>query len=52
MLKKEVERLVILGLLDVQNDSDVGAPYFAKIKPKSNQLHLLSNFRNINKELK
>ena len=29
MLKKEVERLVLLGVLEVANYSERGAPYFA-----------------------
>ena len=29
IFKKEVERLVLLGVLGVANDSEWGAPYFA-----------------------
>ena len=52
MFKKEVERLVLLGFLKVTNDSEWGAPYFDQPKPKSDQLHFLSDFNNINKRLK
>ena len=50
--KKEVERLVLLGFLEVTNDSEWGAPYFAQPKHKSNQVRFLSNFINLNKQLK
>ena len=52
MLKKEVEHLVILGVLEIADDSEWGAQYFAQPKPKSNQVCFLSDFRNINKQLK
>ena len=34
MLKKEVERLVLLEVLEVANDSEWGTPSFAQPKPK------------------
>ena len=34
MFKQEVEHLVVLGVLEVANDSEWVAPYFAKPKPK------------------
>ena len=52
MFKKEVERLVLLGVLEVENDSEWGAPYFAQPKNKSNRVRFLSDFRNLNKQLK
>ena len=52
MLKKEVERLVLLGILEVENYSEWGAPSFAQPKLKPNQVHLLSAFKNPNKKLK
>ena len=52
MLKKEVGRLVLLGILEVANDSEWGAPSFDKPKPKSNLVRFLSDFRNLNKQLK
>ena len=36
MLKKEVERLVLLGFLKVANDSEWGDPSFAQSQPKPN----------------
>ena len=33
---KEVEHLVLLGVLKVANDSEWGAPYFDQPKPRSN----------------
>ena len=52
MLKKEVGRLVLLGVLELANHSKRGAPSFSKLKPKSNRVHFISDFRNINKQLK
>ena len=34
MLKNEVERLVLPGVVEVANDSKCGTPYFAQPKPK------------------
>ena len=51
MFKKEVERLVLLGFLDVDNGSEWRALSFAQHKLKSNQVSFLSDFRNINKKL-
>ena len=50
--KKEVERLVLLGVLKVANDSDWGASSFDQPKPKSNRICFLCEFRNLNKQLK
>ena len=49
IFKKDVERLFILGLLEVANDSEWGSPYFTQTKPKSKQISLLSDFSDINK---
>ena len=49
MFKQGVENLVILEVLEIANDSEWVAPSFAKTIPKSNQLHFLSEFRNLNK---
>ena len=49
MFKKEVEILVRLGVLEVENDSEQGAPYFAQPKSKSNRVSYLSDLRNLNK---
>ena len=34
IFKKEVEHLVLLGVLKVANDPEWGAPYFAQPKPE------------------
>ena len=52
MFKKEVEYLVLLGLLKKSNNSEWWVPSFAQSKPKSNEVSFLSDFRNINKLLK
>ena len=52
MFKQEVEHLVVLGVLELANDSEWVAPSFAKPKHKLNQVHFLSEFRNLNKQLK
>ena len=51
MSKKGVERLILLGFLEVANDPEWGAPTSTQIKPKSNQVSFLSEFRNLNKQL-
>ena len=52
MFKNKVERLFLLGVLEVVNGSEWGDSSFAQLKPKSNRVHLLSYFRNPNKHLK
>ena len=52
MFKKEVECLVLLGVSEVANDLDWGPPSFSQPKPKSNRVHFLSDFRNLNKKIK
>ena len=52
MFKKEVEHLVLLGVLKVSNDSEWGDPHFTQPKPKSNLVCFLSEFRNLNVQLK
>ena len=52
MFKIEVECLVLIGFLHVENDSEQGTPSFSQPKPKANQVRFLSNFRNLNKQLK
>ena len=49
--KKDVERLVLLGVHNVENDSEWGAPSFAQPKIKLNWVRFLSDFRNLNKQL-
>ena len=43
--------MVLLGVIEVANDSGWGYSSLAQHKPKSNQLSFLSDFRNINKQL-
>ena len=52
MFKNEVEILVLLGVLDVANDSEWGDQSFAQHTTKSNQVSFISDFRNLNKKLK
>ena len=51
MFRKEVERLLILGVIDEENDSKWGAPSFAQPKPKRNRVIFISNFQNLNSQL-
>ena len=51
-VKKEVDFLVLLGVLKISNESEWGAPSSAQHKPKTNQVRFLSDFRNLNKQLK
>ena len=41
-----------LGFLKVGNDLEWGAPSFAQHKNKSNQVRFISDFRNLNTQLK
>ena len=52
IFKKEVERLVLLLVLEVANYSEQGAPSFSQTKPKSNQVNFLNIFRILNKQIK
>ena len=52
MFKKEVKRLVSLWVLEEANDSKWGAPPFAQPKAKTNCVRFLSDFRNLNRQLK
>ena len=52
MFKKEMGILVLLGVLEKSNDSEWWAPYFAHTKPKTDKVHFLSDFRNLNKAIK
>ena len=51
-VQKESGSLVLLGILELVNDSEWGAPYFAQPTHKSNLVIFISDFRNINKQLK
>ena len=48
----QAERLVLLGVPEGSNESSWGAQYFAQYKPKTNRLGFLSEFINLNKQLK
>ena len=52
MFKKEVEHLVLVGVLEVAIDSEWVSPYFAQPKPKSNQVRFLIDLSNLNKKIK
>ena len=52
MLKKDFGCLFLLWFLEVANDSEWGDPSFAQPRPKLNQARFISNFRNLNKQLK
>ena len=51
MLKKEVERLVLLEVLEVTNDPEWGYQSFSQSKLKPNLVRFLSDFSNLNKQL-
>ena len=48
MFNKEVESLILLGVIKKSNYSEWGAPYFSQNKLKTNQVRFLSDFRNLN----
>ena len=49
MFRKEVERLVNLGVLEESNDSEWGSPLFSQTNSKTNRVGFLSDFRNLNR---
>ena len=49
MFKKEVGHLILLGVLELANDSEWGAPSFAQPKPKSKRERFPGDFRNLKK---
>ena len=51
MLRKEVERLVNLGVIEDENDSEGGSPSFAQPKEKMNCVRFLSDFCNLKRQL-
>ena len=51
IFKKDVENLVILRVLEIANYWEWVAPSLVKTKPKWNQVHFLSEFKNLNKQL-
>ena len=52
MFRKEVNRLVLLGLIVEANDSEWGAPSFAQPNTKTDSIRFLSDFHNLNRQLK
>ena len=52
MFKKEVKRLKISGVLEEDNDSKWGTPYFAQSKAKTNRVRFSSEFLNLNRQWK
>ena len=52
MFKKVVKILVKLGVHEESNDSEWVFPSFTQPKAKTNQVRLLSNFLNLNSQLK
>ena len=52
MFKKEVKRLISSVVLEEDNDSEWGAPYFAQPKAKTNRVRFSSEFLNLNRQLK
>ena len=52
MFRKEVERLVKLGVLEEANESKWGSPSFDQPKPKTSRVRFLNDFRNLNMQIK
>ena len=52
MFRKAVYILVSLGVLEEENDSERGAPFFAQPKAKINRVRFLSDLCNFNSQLK
>ena len=52
MFRKSVKRLVSLGVLEEANEPKWGATLFAQPKTKTNRVRFLSDFRNLNRQIK
>ena len=52
IFKKEVKRLVKLVVLEEKNEYRWGAPSFVQPKAKTSKVRSLSEFRNLNRQLK
>ena len=52
MLRKELQRLVILGVIKHLYYSKWGSPYFSQPKVKANWVFFLSDYHNLNGQLK
>ena len=52
MSRKEVERLLSSGVIKEANNYKWGAPSFSQPKTKINHVRFLSDFRNLNRQLK
>ena len=52
VLRKEVEILVKIGVIEEENESECGAPSFNQPKGNNNGIRLLSDFQNLNNQLK
>ncbi len=51
VLKRDLQRLCDLGVLELQPLSEWGLPSFITPKPKNNTVQLLSDFREVNKRI-
>ena len=38
---KKFENIVLIGVVENPNESEWGDPYFAQLKPRTNQAHIL-----------
>ena len=52
IFRKEVKRILKLGVFKESNDPEWGVPCFYQPKPKTNCVRFLSEFRNLNMKLK
>ena len=47
-----MQRLVLLGVLGIEHESEWEGPSLVQPKPKTNLVRFLSEFRNLNNQLK
>ena len=52
MFKREGVSLIVLGVLEKENDPVWGAPYFSQSKAITDIVRLLSDFRNLNRQMR
>ena len=52
IFRKEVDRLVLLGVVEDANDSEWGAPSFAQPNAKMDCIRFVSAFKNLNSQFR
>ena len=52
IFNKEMECLVLMGVIEKENESEWGAPYFDQTKLETYKVNFIYKFRNLSRQLK